>query len=110
MSFPAVMSVEKGEEVVVGLVSGHIAGTGRYKLLAKKKKDGSFEWAHFVERDTGLKEKVYRGELSSKEELKTLIEVMNKTLTKIFGPAAEMKNGIPEVKNIFGHKPDNTIN
>ena len=55
----AVMSVEKGEEIVAALISGHIPGTGYYKLLAKKKKDGLIEWAHFTERDNGQKENVF---------------------------------------------------
>jgi hypothetical protein len=45
----AVMNIEKGEQIVIALVSGHIPGTGRYKFLAKKKKNGEYEWAHFTE-------------------------------------------------------------
>ena len=34
----AVMNIEKGEEIAIAVVSGHIPGTGRYKFLAKKKR------------------------------------------------------------------------
>ena len=110
MSQFAVMNIDKGEEIVTALVSGHIAGTGRYKFLAKKRRDKKIEWAHFVERDNGLKEKVYRGEVSSDDELKLVLEIMNKNLSKIFGSHAEMKQGIPEFRSLLGTKFDDTIN
>ena len=110
MSQIAVMNIEKEEEIVAALVSGHIAGTGRYKFLAKKKKDKKYEWAHFVERDSGRKEKVYKGEINNEAELKLVLEIMNKNLVKIFGPQAEMKQGIPELRSLMGKKFDDTVN
>ena len=110
MSRFAVMNIEKGDEIISALVSGHINGTGRYKFLAKKRKDKKIEWAHFVERDNGLKEKVYRGEVNSEKELKLVLEIMNKNLAKIFGQQAEMKQGIPEFRSLMGKKLDDTIN
>jgi hypothetical protein len=106
----AVMNVAKGEEIAMAVVSGHIPGTGRYKLLAKKRKDRKYEWAHFVERDNGLKESVYRGEVKEEEELKKLVVIMNKTLVRVFGPNAEMKRGIPEIRSLMGNKFDDTVN
>lgn len=106
----AVMNIEKGEEIVMGLVSGVIPGSGRYKFLAKKNKAGKFEWAHFVERDNGLKEKVYKGEVKNEKELKLVLEIMNKNLIKIFGPHAEMKEGLPEIRSLMGKKFDDTVN
>ena len=87
----AVMSVEKGEEIVAALISGHIPGTGYYKLLAKKRRDGSIEWAHFTERDNGQKENVYRGEVKDDEELQLVMSIMNKHLVRVFGEEAVMK-------------------
>lgn len=104
------MNLEKGEEIVSALVSGHIPGTGRYKFLAKKREDKKIEWAHFVERDNGLKEKVYRGEVNSDAELKLVLEIMNRNLVKIFGPQAEMKQGIPEFRSLMDKKFDDTVN
>ena len=106
----AVMNIEKGEEMVMGLVSGVIPGSGRYKFLAKKNKAGQYEWAHFIERDSGLKEKVYHGEVNTMEELKSVLEIMNRNLIKIFGPKAEMKEGIPEFRSLMGKRFDDTVN
>lgn len=106
----AIMNIEKGEEIVAALVSGHIAGTGRYKFLAKKRKDKAYEWAHFKERDNGLKEGVIRGEVKNEDELKLVLEIMNKNLIRIFGQQAKMKNGMPEFRSITGNKFDNTVN
>ena len=81
----AVMNVDKGEEIVGGWASARVPQVGIYKLLAKKRKDGVIEWAHFVQRDSGLKEKVYRGEVESREQLDEVLEVMNKHLLRVFG-------------------------
>ncbi len=110
MSQAAVMELGKGEELVAGLVSGHIPGTGRYKFLAKKRKDNIIEWAHFVERDSGLKEKVYRGEVADENQLKQVLEIMNRNLSGIFGPQAAMKEGIPEFRSMMGNKFDDSVN
>jgi DNA-binding PadR family transcriptional regulator len=106
----AVMNIDKGEEIIFALVSGHIPGTGRYKYLAKKLKNGEYEWAHFVERDNGNKEKVYRGNVKSEKELKLVLEIMNKNLKKIFGDKAEMKEGMPEFRSLMGKKFDDSVN
>ncbi|MBU4225626.1 MAG: hypothetical protein KKC71_07375 [Chloroflexi bacterium] len=91
LSQMAVMNVDEGEEIAGGWASPHIPQVGIYKLLAKKKRDGSFEWAHFVQRDNGLteqvlrKEKVYRGQVKSREQLDEVLEIMNKNLHKFLG-------------------------
>ncbi len=106
----AVMNIEKDEEIAIAVVSGTIPGTGRYKFLAKKKKNGEYEWAHFIERDNGNKEKVYRGEVKTEDELKLVLGIMNKNLKKIFGEKAEMKEGIPEFRSLMGTKFNDSIN
>ena len=106
----AIMSIEKGEQIAELLVSGHIEGTGRYKLLAKKKKDGKFEWAHFTERDNGAKENIYRGEVKDADELKLVISIMNKNLTKIFGDKAEMVPGDPQFSKLNETEFNRNIN
>jgi hypothetical protein len=105
----AVLNVEKGEVIVAALVGGHVEGCGRYKFPAKKKKDGRIEWAHFMQRDNGLKEKVYRGEVGSQKELDVVLEIMNNNLSGIFGKHAEMKQGIPEFRSLMGTKFDDSI-
>lgn len=81
----AVMNVDKGEEIVGGWASALIPQVGVYKLLAKQRKDGVIEWAHFVQRDNGQKEKVYRGEVESREKLDEVLEIMNGQLKRVFG-------------------------
>ncbi len=81
----AVMKVNKDEEILGGWATPHIPRLGIYKLLAKKRKDGVIEWAHFIERDNGLKERVMRGEVNSREELNKVIAIANKNLSKLFG-------------------------
>lgn len=110
MSEIAVMNIEKGEEIVMAVVSGVIPGTGLYKFLAKKKKNRMYEWAHFKERETGSKENVYRGEVKTEKELNLILEIMNKNLRKIFGDNAAMKNGMPEFRSLLGTKFDDTVN
>jgi hypothetical protein len=85
LSQTAVMNVDKGEEIIGGWAAPRIPQVGLYKLPAKKKPDETFEWAHFIQRDNGLKEKVMRGTVKDREELNTVIETENKNLSKIFG-------------------------
>jgi hypothetical protein len=106
----AVMNVEKGEEIAATLISGHISGTGYYKFLAKKRKDGIYEWAHFTERENGLKENIYRGETKNSDELDLVVEIMNRNLKKVFGEHAEMKQAFPEFRSLNGDKLDDAIN
>jgi hypothetical protein len=103
----AVMNVDKGEQIVGGWASAHIPQVGVYKLLAKKRADGLFEWAHFVQRDSGLKEKVYRGEVESPEKLDEVLEIMNGQLKRVFGitmKAADYDMYTPGGKNTSSTK------
>jgi hypothetical protein len=103
----AVMNVDKGEEIVGGWASAHIPQVGVYKLLAKKRADGLFEWAHFVQRDNGSKEKVYRGEVESFEKLDEVLEIMNGQLKRVFGitmKAADYDMYTPGGKNTSSTK------
>ena len=81
----AVMTLEEGEEICTGHVAAHIPQVGIYKLLAKKKVDGTIEWAHFVERDSGLKENVMRGTVDNMAQFDIVIETVNENLSRIFG-------------------------
>jgi hypothetical protein len=81
----AVMNVDKGEEIVGGWATAHIPQVGVYKLLAKKRMDGVIEWVHFIQRDTGIKEIVLRGEAVSRGQLDIVLEIADKNLGKLFG-------------------------
>ncbi len=87
----AVMNVDEGEEVLGGYVTPHIPQIGIYKLLAKKRKDGKCEWAHFVQRDDGRKENVYRGEVENEAGLADVVEGINAALQKVYGPTISLR-------------------
>jgi hypothetical protein len=81
----AVMRIEKGEEILGGWVSEPVPQVGIYKLLAKKKTDGTIEWAHFVQRDDGLKDRVVRGDVKTHEEFMGVKEAIDSTLRRVYG-------------------------
>ena len=102
----AVMNVEKDEEIVSGWATVHIPQVGIYKLLGKQRMDGVIEWAHFVQRDSGLKEKVYRGEVESREKLDEVLGIMNKQLQRVFG--VTMKSADYDTYTLDGEKTSRT--
>ncbi len=85
LSHMAVLNIEDGEDILAGRATAHIPQVGIYKLLAKKKVDGTIEWAHFVQRDNGLKEKVMRGTVNTLDEFDIVIDTVNNNLRRIFG-------------------------
>lgn len=89
LSQMAVMNLEKGEELFGGWATPNIPQVGIYKLLAKKKKDGTIEWAHFVQRDNGVKEKVMRGTVNTPAEFAIVRDAVNNNLRRVFGVAME---------------------
>src|SRR3970040_2373256 len=82
----AVMNVEQGEAVAGAWITPHVPQIGVYKLLAKKKADGTCEWAHFVQRDDGRKEKVYRGTVENEERLNDVVKAINNALHTAYAP------------------------
>jgi hypothetical protein len=81
----AVMSVEKGESIEGMWATPQIPQVGVYKLAAKKRADGVYEWVHFQHRPDGTRKVLFRGEVESKERLAVVLETSNKQLQKIFG-------------------------
>jgi len=104
--FQAVMNLDEGKEIVGGWAAAKIPQVGIYKLLAKKRKDGIIEWAHFVQRDNGLRDRVSRGELESYEQLEEVLEIMNRNLKKFFG--VNMKPAEYDVYSLDGKKASPT--
>jgi len=84
---PAVMNLDEGEELAGMWVTLHIPGTGIYKIIAKKRQDGVIEWAHFVQRDSGLRENVLRGEANGPGQFNEVVEIGSRNLRRFFGPA-----------------------
>jgi len=98
----AVMNVDEGEEVLGGYVTPHIPQIGMYKLLAKKKKDGTCEWAHFVQRDDGRKENVYRGTVENETQLPSVVDGINSALNTAFGPTIRMRPANSDMYTLDG--------
>ena len=83
----AVMNLESDEELAGFWISPAIPGTGVYKLIAKKKVDGVYEWAHFIQRVDGRRDVVLRGMAASREQLDQVVATADRNLRKFFGPA-----------------------
>lgn len=103
----AVLNIEEGEEILDGRATADIPQVGIYKLLAKKKVDDTIEWAHFVERDNGEKEKIIRGTVNSIDEFDILIDTVNKNLSRVFG--VTMQPAEYEVRTLDGKKTSDTM-
>jgi hypothetical protein len=103
----AVMNIDKDEEILSGYATANIPQVGIYKLLVKKKVDGMIDWAHFVERDNGLKEKVIRGSVKSLDELDSVIDAINNNLRKVFGVTMQLAEY--EVRTLDGKKVSEAI-
>lgn len=88
---PAVMRIEKGERIVGGWITPEIAGVGMYKLLAKKKADGTCEWVHFIQRSTGKKENFVGGTTRNEKEIEQVIAAVNRSLERVFGPGCRLR-------------------
>jgi hypothetical protein len=105
LSRAAVLSIEKGEEIFGGWATAPIPQVGIYKLLAKKKADGTIEWAHFVQRDSGVKEKVMRGAVKTPEEFTVVKDAISSNLHRFYGvtlQAAGYDIGTPNGKTATG--------
>ena len=103
----AVMNIEKGEEIFGGWATPRIPQVGIYKLLAKKIVDGMIEWAHFVQRDNDLKEKVMRGTVKTPDELDIVLDVANNNLRRIFG--VTMQAAGYDISTLDGKKASDTM-
>jgi hypothetical protein len=81
----AMMAIDEGEEIAGAWITPYIPEVGMYKLLAKKKKDGTFAWIHFIQRLNGSKDRVMRGTTENEAQLNEVIEIANRNLKKIYG-------------------------
>jgi hypothetical protein len=100
----AVMNVEEGEKILGAWVTPTIPEIGVYKLLAKRKQDGTCEWAHFVQRADGRKEKVYRGTVESESRLKEVVTAIDAALGKTFGPNVQLQLAHADFYSLDGKK------
>jgi hypothetical protein len=80
----AVMSVDKGESIEGMWATPQIPEIGIYKLAAKKRADGVYEWVHFQHRPDGTRKVLFPGEVESKKRLADVLVASNKQLQNIF--------------------------
>jgi len=106
----SVMKIEKGEEIVGAWITPEIPEVGFYKLLAKKKVDGTCEWAHFVERATGAKESFFTGKTKDENELAKVVEIVNNNLGRIFGPRVQLHEAVMVTRSVDDAKLGNEKN
>ena len=107
---PAVMYLEEGEEIVGIWASPEITEIGIYKLLAKKRKDGGIEWANFVQRSNGLKDRVSKGEVKNEKELQMVVDAVNRSLKTAYGPDVQLHPGKATYRSLMGNELDDSIN
>ena len=107
ISKQAVMNVDKGEEVAGVWATPDIPQTGVYKLVAKKRKDGTIEWAHFIHWPDGTRKVVFRGEVESKARLADVLDAANKHLQGIFG--VTMSATDVSMKTLDGRTTDDKV-
>lgn len=81
----AIMTIDEGEEIAGAWITPYIKEVGMYKLLIKKRVDGVYEWVHFIQRLSGDKEIVFRGEAKDEAQLNQLLKAANNNLSRIFG-------------------------
>ncbi len=105
----AVLNVDKGDEIAGMWITPPIKEVGRYKLLAVKRKDGTCEWAHFIQRDNGDKDRVLRGKLDTPEQLQTVCEVINRNLQKIYSAEILLEPADFDMFTVDGQKASRTV-
>jgi hypothetical protein len=102
---PAVLNVDKGDEIVGGWITPKIPEVGVYKLLVVKRKSGKYEWAHFIQRDTGAKDRVMRGDFVEPEKLDVLLDAINKNLARVYGAHVKILPADYDMMTLDGRKP-----
>jgi hypothetical protein len=106
----AILTIEEGEDIAGMWITSLIPTIGFYKLLAKKKKDNTFEWVHFIERENSTKEVLYRGSVQNEDELKKVLDSINIALGKTYGKFVKLTAGKPEIRTIDGRKSNDDKN
>ena len=98
----AIMSVDKGEEVLGSWTTATIPGIGFYKLLAKRRADGVCEWVHFVQRASGAKDKFYRGKVENEARLADVLAALNSALRTAYGPLIRLHPAEADISFVDG--------
>jgi hypothetical protein len=105
----AVISVERGETIAGIWVAPRITDIGTFKLVAKQTSNRSCEWAHFVQRYDGRRDKVYRGTVECVEHLEDVLTAINAALRRTFGPAVQLQPADADFYTLDGRKLDSSV-
>ncbi len=97
-----IMEIEEGEAIAGAWVSDTVPEIGFYKLLAKRRRDGTCEWVHFVQRADGRKEKFYRGRVDSESQLQAVVEAISRALNTAYGRGVNLHPADAEVMPVDG--------
>ena len=105
----AIMHINKGEEIAGVWVTPSISEIGFYKFMAKKKRDGTYEWVHFIQRDNGEKDRLLRGSTKNEEELQLVLDIATRNLRKTFGVHIALIPAEADVYSLDGKATSSTI-
>jgi hypothetical protein len=105
----AAMSLEADEELAGFWVTPPIPGTGIYKLIAKKKADGIYEWSHFIQRADGCRDVVLRGTVDTRQQLDLVVTTADRNLRKFFGPAFGLRPAEFTISSLDGKEAPPTL-
>lgn len=98
----ALLTVNKDEEIAGMWATPAIPGIGLYKLLAKRRADGTYEWVHIVQRADNSKDTVFRGTVENQERLAVVMDAINSALRTAYGPLIQLHPGEPEISFVDG--------
>ncbi len=101
------MNVDEGESIEGMWATPQIPQIGVYKLAAKKRVDGVYEWVHFQHLPDGTRKVLFRGEVKSKVNLAEVLELSNKQLQNIFGVTMSVAD--VSMKTLDGRSTDNKM-
>ena len=105
----AVMSVGRGERIAGIWIAPEIPEIGIYKLVAKQTPNGSCEWAHFVQRADGRREKVFRGSVESVDHLEDVLAAINSLLGRTFGDRIQLQPADASFYTADGRRLDSSV-
>jgi len=97
-----IMEVKKGECIAGMWVSDPVPEIGSYKLLSKRKADGSCEWVHFVQRPNGYKDRFFRGTVENESRLQDVVDAINKAFGAAYGADVKLHPADADIYPVDG--------
>lgn len=97
-----IMEIGKGEAIAGGWVSDRVPGGSFYKLLAKRKSDGTCEWVHFIQRADGSKDRFIRGTVENESRLADVIAAISNALRTTYGVGVTLHAADADVYPVDG--------